>query len=72
MSNTQQEDVRGIMNETSKTIHKHEIGVGDYRTLCGQSYHLDREQLQIIQIKQATERFDAEKCGRCFDNGRGY
>jgi hypothetical protein len=72
MSNTQQEDVRGVLNETSRTIHKHEMGAEDYRTLCGQSYHLDRGQLRMIQVKQATERFDAEKCGRCFEDGRGY
>lgn len=72
MSNTRQEDVRGILNETSRTIHKHEMGTEDFQTLCGQTYHLDHGQLRMIQVEQATEKFDAEKCGRCFEDGRGY
>lgn len=72
MSNTEQEQVSGILNETSMTIHKHEMGAEDFQTLCGQTYHLEHEQLQRIQIKRASKQFDAEKCGRCFEDGRGY
>lgn len=72
MSNTQQDDVRGILNETSMTIHKHETGTEGLRALCGQTYHLEHGQLRMIRVKQATETLDAEKCGRCFENGRGY
>jgi hypothetical protein len=72
MSNTTQEDVRGILNETSMTIHEHEMGAEDFQTLCGQTYHLDHEQLRTIQVERATEEFDAKKCGRCFEDGRGY
>lgn len=72
MSKTLREDESGILNETSMTIHKHAIGGGEFQTLCGQTYHLDRGQLRAIRVKRATEEFDAEKCGRCFEDGRGY
>lgn len=72
MSDTQQEDVRGILNESRMTIHKHEMGAGDFQTLCGLTYHLEHGQLRMIQVKRAIGEFDADKCGRCFDDGRGY
>ncbi len=72
MDNIQQEDVRGILNETSMTIHKHEMGAADFQTVCGQTYHVEHGQLRMIRVKQATEEFDADKCGRCFEDGRGY
>lgn len=72
MVNMQREDVSGILNETSQTIHKQELGTGDFQTLCGQTYHLDHGQVRKIQIEQATKEFDVDKCGRCFEDGRGY
>jgi hypothetical protein len=72
MSNIQQEDARGILNETRMTIHKHEMGAEEFQTLCGLTYHLEHGQLQTVQIGRAINEFDAEKCGRCFDEGRGY
>ncbi|WP_338740154.1 hypothetical protein [Haloplanus salilacus] len=72
MSKTLREDVRGILNETSMTIHKHAMGAEKFQTLCGQTYHLDRGQLRTMQVERATEELDAEKCGRCFEDGRGY
>jgi hypothetical protein len=72
MDNIQQEDVRGILNETSMTIHKHEMGAADFQTVCGQTYHVEHGQLRMIPVTQATEEFDADKCGRCFEDGRGY
>jgi len=72
MKDIQQEDVNGILNETSMTIHKHEVGAADFQTLCGQTYHLEHGQLREIQVRQATEKLNADKCGRCFEDGRGY
>jgi hypothetical protein len=72
MTNLQQEDVKGILNETSKTIHKHERGAAKFQTLCGQTYHLDHGQLRMIPVERATTDIDAEKCGNCFEDGRGY
>jgi hypothetical protein len=72
MSNIQQEDTRGILNETRMTIHKHEMGGEEFQTMCGLTYHLGHGQLQTVRIKRAIREFDAEKCGRCFEEGRGY
>jgi len=72
MNNIQQEDIRGILNETSMTIHKHEVGTAEFQTACGQTYHLDHGQLQKIEVERATDEFGAEKCGRFFEDGRGY
>lgn len=72
MSNTQKEDVRGILNEARMTIHQHEMGAADLQTLCGLTYHLEHGQLRMIQVERAISEFDAEKCGRCFEEGRGY
>jgi hypothetical protein len=72
MSDNQGENLRGILNETSMTIHRHETGAEDFETSCGQTYHLQRGQLRTIQITRATEEVGAEKCGRCFEDGRGY
>lgn len=70
MDDSQQEVVRGVLNETSKKIHKHERGAADFQTVCGQIYHVEHGQLRMIQVKQGTEAVDADKCERCFENGR--
>ncbi len=62
----------GVLNETSMTIHKREAGTKGFTTLCGQSYHLDCGQLQKVQLNQAIKELNADKCGRCFEDGRGY
>lgn len=72
MDSIQQKDVNGVLNETTMTIHKHEIGEADLHTSCGQSYHLNPEKLRNIRIKQATEELNADRCGNCFKDGRGY
>lgn len=72
MDNTQRKGVIGILNETRMTIHKRKTGGPDLQTLCGQTCHLNHEQLQNIQIRQAAEKLNADKCGSCFDDGRGY
>ncbi len=61
-----------VLNETTKTVHKHEIGKSDLQTECGVTYHLEPDQLRLTTITQATADIGAEKCGRCFDDGRGY
>lgn len=72
MANIQREDEGGILNETSMTIHKQRMGATDFQTLCGQSYNLDHGQLRAIDVENAIEKLPAEKCGSCFEDGRGY
>lgn len=62
----------GVLNEYTKTVHKHEPGASDLDTVCGASYNLTVEQLRAISVTQATADYDADKCGRCFDDGSGY
>lgn len=72
MNNIQRKDASGVLNETTMTIHKRKAGAAGLQTLCGQTYHLNHEQLRSIQIKQAAEILNADKCGNCFEDGRGY
>lgn len=66
MDTSQQEVVRGVLNETSMKIHKHERGAADFQTVCGQIYHVEHGHLRMVQVKQDTEEFNADKCTRCF------
>lgn len=72
MEGIQRKEVRGVLNKTSMKIHKQEIGSADFQTVCGQTYHAEHGQLRMVQVKQATEESHAEKCVRCFEDGRGY
>jgi len=71
MNNTQRKDASGVLNETTMTVHKRKTGAAGLQTLCGQTYHLNHEQLRSIRIKQATKKLDVDKCGNCFEDGRG-
>lgn len=62
----------GVLNETTKTVHKHEIGKPNLQTMCGLTYHVAREQLRRTSVESATTEFNATKCGRCFDGAGGY
>jgi hypothetical protein len=72
MENARHEEVPGILNETSMTIHRHEMGAVEFRTACGQTYHVEHGQLREVPVDRATEELGARKCGRCFEEGRGY
>jgi len=72
MEGARHEEVTGILNETSMTIHKHETGATDFRTECGQTSHVDHGQLREVPVDRATDELGARKCGRCFEEGRGY
>lgn len=64
--------MKGVLNETTKTVHKHEIGKTELQTECGLTHHVAPDQLQTTSVEQATADFDARKCGRCFEEGGGY
>jgi len=64
--------MKGVLNENTRTVHKHEPGDSNPRTVCGVSYHVARDQLQIMPVDRATGECDASRCGRCFDNSGGY
>lgn len=61
-----------VVNQCTKTLHKHAPGEDGLNTACGITYHLDHDHLLAIPFEQATSDGDASKCGRCFDDGGGY
>lgn len=61
-----------ILNEPTKTVHKHEPGALDPHTECGVTYHVAPDQLRMLPLEQAATDYNASKCGRCFDDGGGY
>ena len=65
-------DTYGVLNQHTKTIHKHETGAPDLHTVCGATYHLEPDRLRTISVKRAVAEHDADKCGRCFEGGTGY
>jgi hypothetical protein len=62
----------GVLNEYTKTVHKHEIGAAKLHTVCGVTHNLSSEQLRVISVEEAVADTNARKCGRCFDDGGGY
>lgn len=72
METDQTDAVRGIVNERTQTVHKHERGAADYETECNLTWHLTRDDLRRAPIDQATEAVSARKCGVCFEDGGGY
>lgn len=62
----------GILNEHTQTVHRHEAGASDLDTACGASRNLEPGQLRAVPVRQATAAFDADRCGRCFEDGGGY
>lgn len=72
MENARTESTDAVLNETTKTVHRHARGNSDLQTVCGLTHHVNPDQLRTTSVKRATTDFDASKCGRCFDDGGGY
>lgn len=60
----------GVLNEVTRTVHKHKSGSSRCLTACGVSSHLSPDQLRRVPLDRAKEEF--HKCGRCFSDGGGY
>lgn len=72
MERIQYEEGKGVLNETTMTVHKREVGSTALRTVCGHTHHVEHDRLQVVEIERALEGRDATKCGGCFEGGRGY
>lgn len=72
MEGLRNEPTKGVLNETTRTVHRHETGKSDLQTACGLTYNVDPDRLRRTSIEQATTDFNASKCGRCFDDAGGY
>ena len=62
----------GVLNETTKKIHKHENDRSDFQTTCGATTHVTHDHLRLISIERAVADTNVTKCGRCFADGSGY
>lgn len=65
-------DMEAILNEVTKTVHTPKTGTADLHADCGVTHHLDPDQLRTMPVTKAVSDHDAIKCGRCFEDGRGY
>lgn len=63
---------RGIVNERTQTVHKHEPGAPDYETVCNLTWHVTHENLRKTPIEEAITAVSIKKCGACFEDGGGY
>jgi hypothetical protein len=61
-----------ILNETAMTLHKQELGLGEFQTSCGHLNHVGQEKLRIIGVPDVTKKHNTSKCGQCFEEGRRY
>lgn len=61
-----------ILNETTMTLHKQELGLGEFQTACGHLDHVGQEKLRIIGVPDVTEKDNVSKCGQCFEEAGGY
>lgn len=62
----------GVLNETTKTVHKHRREGQGIETPCGVTHLLARDQLRTITVSEAVSEFSADRCGRCFEDAGGY
>lgn len=72
MSSASNEETDGVLNETTDTVHKHEVGAAEFETECGLTHHVTPETLRRMPIEQALSSERTSKCGRCFPGAGGY
>lgn len=61
-----------VLNEQTRTMHKHRLDGSEYTTACGVTKHITHEDVQRVPFERAASDYDASKCGRCFEDGGGY
>lgn len=64
--------MRGVLNEATDTVHKREPGESDFQTACGATAHVPHDDLRVAPVDPTVASTNASKCGRCFDDGKGY
>lgn len=64
--------MRGVLNETTNTVHRKRSDGQDCRTACGATYHVSDDRLRPTSVDRALADSTASKCGRCFSDGGGY
>lgn len=64
--------MQGVLNEVTRTVHKHQMGASDFQTACGAIANVAHDNLRITPIDPEIDTTDASKCGRCFEGAGGY
>jgi hypothetical protein len=72
MATARNETKRGVLNETTMTVHRRKPGAADIHTVCGHTYHVERGRLRLVDVAQITEATNTSRCGTCFEEGGGY
>lgn len=65
-------DMDGVLNESTRTVHKHQLGDADFQSECGATADLSHDKLRVVPVELASSDTDVIKCGRCFDDAGGY
>lgn len=64
--------MEGVLNESTNTVHRRKIETPNPASVCGATDYVNRDRLRTTTVKQAIAHRDANKCGRCFEDGGGY
>ena len=64
--------MKGVLNETTRTVHRHEIGAEDLQAACGATTHLAPDNLRVVSVESTASDPNTLKCGRCFRGEGGY
>jgi len=61
-----------ILNETTMTLHKQELGLGEFQAACRQLNHVGQEKLRILGVPEGIENHNISKCRQCFERREEY
>lgn len=72
MATTQNSGGSLILNEITMTLHKQELGLGEFQAACRQLDHVGQEKLRIIGVPDRIENHKISKCRQCFEQSGEY
>lgn len=63
--------MNALLNHATLTVHRKEAEREALEAVCGATTHVNADHLSETTVTEAIDG-DAEKCGRCFEDGGGY
>jgi len=64
--------MKGVLNESTEKVHKHEPHRTQGIAECGATSTVTHDNLRVLPVEEALDREATTKCGRCFGDGGGY
>lgn len=66
--------MKGLMNANTATVHKRDADASAPRSECGVvgSKEFTGGEVYEVEVEEAASRPSVARCGRCFEDGRGY